>query len=353
MAGTLLPLRCADRRTGARAERAVAASTPSGDAFRTVSGNAVRRSPPCGRLRKVVCVAKDWKKGLFGGGGGPTAPDNYTITRQAARGGMSIVYEGRRKKDDAPVAIKVITPEFTQLAEQLEEIFDKGSEGEIAMSFRHPNVVRTFEYGHKGREYFIVMEFIDGPNLKQLIDNGDAQWRENRLQIALQAGRGLSYIHKNGLIHRDFCPKNMLLDKNGTVKLIDFGLAIPAHLKAKWRWDRSGTAAYMAPEQVRGQKVDRRTDVYAYGVSMYEILTGRRPFPDNSDKYRKMAVHLNIEPVSPRKYNRCIPVALEHVMLRATAKNVADRYDSVDSMLKEFHAVSHIFFREDGKLPEG
>ena len=301
------------------------------------------------RWEKANAVGKEWAKGLFGHG--RVGPDNCEILRQVAKGGMSVVYEGRRKQDNASVAIKVITPEFTQLAEQLEEIFDKGSEGEIAISLRHPNVVRTYDFGHKGSEYFIVMEFIDGVNLKQLIDKGNPRWSEHRFNITIGAARGLSYIHKNRLIHRDFCPKNILLEADGTPKIIDFGLAVPAHLRAKWRWDRSGTAAYMAPEQVRGQKVDQRTDVYAFGVTMYEILTGHRPFPDNRDKYRKMAVHLNIEPVSPRKHNRNIPVALEHVMLRAMAKDPEDRYDSIDAMLKEIYAVANTFFGDDGRLP--
>jgi len=294
-------------------------------------------------------VAKEWTRGLFGHG--RIGPDKYRIVRKIARGGMSVVYEARRKQDDAQVAIKIITPEFTQLAEKLEEIFDKGSEGEIAMSLRHPNVVRTHEYGHKGREYYIVMEFIDGLNLKQLIDQGSPRWSGDRFNIALQIGRGLAYIHKHRLVHRDFCPKNILLEPDGTPKIIDFGLAIPAHLKVKWRWDRSGTAAYMAPEQVRGRKVDQRTDVYAYGVSMYEILTGHRPFPDNRDKFRKMAVHLNVEPTSPRRYSPDIPVALEHVIFRAMAKNAADRYASVEDMLKELHTVMSTFFGNDVRVP--
>jgi len=300
-------------------------------------------------------LAKDWSLGLFGGGSGAhegyTAPDNYKILRKVAQGGMSVVFEGRRKTDDAAVAIKIIKPEFTQIAEQLEKLFEKGSEGEIALSLRHPNVVRTFEYGHKGREYFIIMEFIDGPNLKQLIDQRHARWSENRLQIALQTGRGLAYIHRNNLIHRDFCPKNVLLTEEGVPKIIDFGLAIPEQLRQKWRFDRSGTAAYMAPEQVRGQKVDVRTDVYALGVSIYEILTGVRPFPDDSDRFRKMAVHLNIQPTSPRQYNKNIPVALEHILMRAMSKEPDERYQNVDVMLKELQTVSATFFG-DAKLPK-
>ena len=280
-----------------------------------------------------------------------SAPANYTVVREVAKGGMSVVYEGFRRSDDMQVAIKIITPEFTQLARQLEQIFAKGSEGEIAISMRHQNVVRTIEYGRMGREYFIVMEFVDGLNLKQLIDYKEPRWSENRLQIALQAARGLAYIHKNHLVHRDFCPKNILLSEGDEAKIIDFGLAIPAHLKQKWRWDRSGTAAYMAPEQVRGQKVDQRTDVYAYGVSVYEILTGRRPFPDNRDRYKKMAVHLNINPVGPRHYNRNIPVALEHIILKAMAKDREGRYASVADMLKEIYTVTGTFFGTDARLP--
>jgi serine/threonine protein kinase len=285
---------------------------------------------------------------------GRAAPDNYRIVRPIAKGGMSVVYEGVRKADDMPVAIKIITPEFTQLAEKLEEIFDKGSEGEIALSLRHPNVVRTLEYGHKGREYYIVMEFIDGLNLKQIIDSGEPRWSEHRFDIAVQSGRGLAYIHKNGLIHRDYCPKNILLAEDGKVKLIDFGLAIPAHLREKWRWDRSGTAAYMAPEQVRGQKVDIRTDVYAYAVSIYEILTGTRPYPDDPDKYRKMAVHLNIQPANPRQYNRDIPVALEHIILRGMAKDPEDRFPTVDAMLREILTIGARFYgaKKDGAPDE-
>jgi serine/threonine-protein kinase len=282
----------------------------------------------------------------------PTVSNKYRIEAECARGGMSVVYKGVRKSDDAPMAIKIITPEFAQLAEQLNEVFKKGSEGEIAISLRHPNVVRTYEYGSKGREYYIVMEYIDGPNLKQLIDMQSERWKRDRLAIALDVGRGLSYIHKNRLVHRDFCPKNILLTKDGTPKIIDFGLAIPAHLKQKWRWDRSGTAAYMAPEQVRGQKVNPRTDVYAYGVSAFEILTGHRPFPETRERNRKMAAHLNLQPTSARRYDKNIPVALEHVLMKAMAKQKDARYASVADMLKDMAAVVSAYYGAEYRMPE-
>jgi serine/threonine-protein kinase len=289
-------------------------------------------------------LGKEWVLGLLGRDRG--SPSNYKIVREVAKGGMSVVYEAVRKADNATVAIKIITPEFTQLAAQLDKAFEKGSEGEIALTLRHPNVIRTFEYGHKGREYYIVMEFIDGPNLKQLIDQKSPRISEHALAISIQIGRGLAYIHKFGLVHRDFCPKNILLTEDGTAKIIDFGLAIPGNLKQEWRYDRSGTAAYMAPEQIRAQKVDARTDVYAFAVSMFEILTGARPFPDDADKSRKMAVHLNREPINPRERNRNIPIALEHILLRGMAKERDDRYQSVDAMLKDIITVAGAFSRE-------
>jgi serine/threonine-protein kinase len=294
-------------------------------------------------------LRKDWVLGVLGHN--RSSPVNYHIVREVAQGGMSVVYEATRNADNARVAIKIITPKFTQLAAQLDEAFEKGSEGEIALTLRHPNVIRTYDYGHKAHEYYIVMEFIEGPNLKQLIDQHSSRISEHGLQISIQIARGLAYIHKHGLVHRDFCPKNILLAEDGTPKIIDFGLAIPAHLKDKWRYDRSGTAAYMAPEQVRGQKVDARTDVYAFSVSMFEILTGTRPFPDDPDKGRKLALHLNRDPANPRERNRNISIALEHILLRGMARERDDRYPTVDAMLKDILTVAAVFGGESRLAP--
>jgi len=294
-------------------------------------------------------LRKDWVLGVLGHN--RSSPVNYHIVREVAQGGMSVVYEATRNADNARVAIKIITPKFTQLAAQLDEAFEKGSEGEIALTLRHPNVIRTYDYGHKAHEYYIVMEFIEGPNLKQLIDQHSLRISEHGLQISIQIARGLAYIHKHGLVHRDFCPKNILLTEDGTPKIIDFGLAIPAHLKDKWRYDRSGTAAYMAPEQVRGQKVDARTDVYAFSVSMFEILTGTRPFPDDPDKGRKLALHLNRDPANPRERNRNISIALEHILLRGMARERDDRYATVDAMLKDILTVAAVFVGESRLAP--
>jgi serine/threonine-protein kinase len=268
---------------------------------------------------------------------------NHEFDRVIAQGGMSVVCHGYRLSDRFEVALKLITPEFAVVAEYLEKVFQKGSEGEIAASLHHRNVVRTIDYGKKRGQYYIVMEYIDGPNLAQVIRSGDDLWRRNRYQLLLAVGRGLTYIHQHNLVHRDFCPKNILLGSDGVPKIIDFGLAIPRSLKSDWKFDRSGTPSYMAPEQVRGQQVDFRTDIYAFGVTAYEILTGEWPYPPSRTRLGKMQPHLNIEPPGPRRYDPSIPAALEHVVMRALQKTRDKRYQTMDVLMRDLQLVASTF----------
>jgi serine/threonine-protein kinase len=259
---------------------------------------------------------------------------------------MSVVYRGERIADGQVVAIKLITPEHTALAALLDDVLQKDSEGKVASSLHHENVIRTYEYGKQGKQFFIIMEFVDGPSLKQLIDSREPQWHENRFRLALEIGRGLEYIHKNNLVHRDFCPKNVLIGPDHVPKIIDFGLAVPAELETDWHFDRSGTASYMAPEQVRGQEVDVRTDIYAYGMTIYECLTGHRPYPEAKTRQAKLTGHLNTEPTPPRKHDPTIPVPLEHIILRCIAKNPSRRFKSMSeilpSMIHIYTALLHV-----------
>jgi len=243
---------------------------------------------------------------------------------------MSVVYEGRRKQDNAPVAIKIITPEFTQLGEKLEEIFDKGSEGEIAMSLRHPNVVRTLDYGHKGREYYIVMEYIDGITLSKLIRIRGGLSREECIYFITSIAKALEFAHNLNIVHRDVKPGNVMLTgpgfanintskkltedqikqalKETTVKVLDFGLAklktghsipvsavfskpkvnmkLPTNLNDTMTQEVElsvsgsliGTMVYSSPEQKSNPKhVDKRADIYSLGLLFYQILVGEVP----------------------------------------------------------------------------
>lgn len=284
---------------------------------------------------------------IFGNSGDSSKPSmslpNYRFERMIAKGGMSVVWQGLRISDGLDVAIKIITPEFSSLAEVLEKVFKKGSEGEIAATMNHRNVVRTIDYGKKRTQYYIIMEYVDGPPMVQLIRTNEERWRNNKFEMFMAVGRGLAYIHQHNLVHRDFCPKNILVGSDNIPKIIDFGLAIPRSFRGEWKFDRSGTASYMAPEQVRGQQVDVRTDIYAFGVTAYEILTGERPYPESKTRFGKMQPHLNVAPVKPRKYNPLIPVPLEHIILKAMEKARDRRYQTMDAMMKDAQMVCNTF----------
>ncbi len=269
---------------------------------------------------------------------------NFQFDRVIATGGMSVVIHGRRQTDGMEVALKLITPDFAAVTEYLEKLFQRGSEGEVAAQLHHRNVVKTLDYGTRRGQYYIIMEYVDGPNLSQLIRSGDERWKTNRRQLAAAVGRGLTYIHQNNLVHRDFCPKNILVASDGTPKIIDFGLAIPRSFKADWKFDRSGTPSYMAPEQVRGQRVDFRTDIYAFGVTVYEILTGERPYPPARTRMGKMQPHLNIEPPGPRRYDSTIPVPLEFVLMKAIEKTKDRRYQTMDTLMRDMQHIYTTFF---------
>ena len=258
---------------------------------------------------------------------------DYELTELISEGGMSHVYKGRRLSDNAVVALKVLKNEALPDPEKMEKIARR-SEGEMAVSLQHPNVVRTYEYGKRGNQYYIVMEYIDGPNLRDLIVDGKLGKTRDKMGIIMQVGNGLEYIHSRGLVHRDLCPKNVLTTLDGVAKVIDFGLAIVEREKIEHLWERAGTASYMAPEQIRGQQGDFRVDVYAFGVTAYEILTSRRPF-DGDNRLSKMQGHLNREAPPVTQFNQKIHPAVEEIVMRCMAKNAADRPQSMTAVVNQ------------------
>ncbi len=273
------------------------------------------------------------RKGRYGG---------YEILRKVASGGMSWVWRARQPGTGRICALKVLRPESAEMIDVFRRVFE-AEEGTIALRLDHPNVIQTFDYGRTDAGgYYIAMEFVDGPNLEQLILLEFSRVQENRFDLIRQIGAGLSYIHKRGLIHRDFCPKNVLIAPDGTAKIIDFGLTVPASLKARTVLSRGGTASYMAPEQVKSQALDERTDIYAFGVSVFEILTGRRPFPAVAGRSRRMQDHLNVRPLRLRQLAPEMPEELERVMEKCIAKNRDLRYKSMQEVLRELEPAVEI-----------
>ena len=257
---------------------------------------------------------------------------DYAFVEEIGEGGMSHVYLIRRPSDGAPVALKVLKSDALPDPEKMARLARR-SEGEIATALRHENVVHTYEYGKCGEHCYIVMEYIDGPNLRNVVLEG-AQPELQKMDVTVQIGRGLEHIHSRGLVHRDICPKNILLTQDGTAKIIDFGLTIMANEKRRHLWERSGTPSYMAPEQIRGSPGDCRSDIYAFGMSAYEILTGRRPFEGHSRR-TKMQGHLNAAVPRPSQFNKDIPPEVEDVIMASLSKSPDQRPQSMTAVVNQ------------------
>ncbi len=272
----------------------------------------------------------------------------YELLEEIARGGMSRVWKARKPDDDRICAVKVLTPESVETMARFKAVFET-EEGEIALRMNHPNVIKTYDYGRMRRDaYYIVMEYVDGPNLETLVVLESPRIAEGRFELVLQMGAGLQYIHEQGLIHRDFCPKNVLYGSEDVAKIIDFGLCVPATLQEKTFMARAGTASYMAPEQVRSQPLDVRADIYAYGMSAFEVLTNRRPFPRTQSRSRRMQDHLNIKPLRLRQVCPDLPQELEDVVEKCIAKDRQMRYKSMDEALRDMRAAVDIALSQQG-----
>jgi serine/threonine protein kinase len=266
----------------------------------------------------------------------------YILLEEVAQGGFSRIWKARHPEKEGLFAVKILTPESSDMMDRFRAIFE-ADEGTIALQLEHQNVIRTFEYGREDKaHYFIVMEYVDGPNLEKMIATADRRVTDARLDLMLQLGDGLLYIHSQGLIHRDFCPKNVLYASDASVKIIDFGLTIPASVQSRSIISRAGTASYMAPEQVRNQAVDARADIYAFGLSAFELLTGRRPFPLTASRGRRMQDQLNIQPISLREVAPELPEELETVVGKCIEKDRELRYKSMADVMQDMREAVQI-----------
>ena len=265
---------------------------------------------------------------------------NYrTVGEPLAQGPMSVVYKASGPANDPAVAVKVLKDSAARVARRLSAQPGRQWEGERAAELNHPNVVRTFEYGCESGTFYVVMEYIDGPNLASLIHEQSPLLDKRRGSIMRQIAHGLAYIHGMALIHRDICPKNVLVDGTGHAKLIDFGVAVSQSDKLKNTGRRTGRPSYMAPELIRDNVFDVRTDVYALGVAMYEISTGARPLA-GADRYETMRLHLYSTPTPPAHVNESVPLALSDVIVRCLAKDPEQRFQKVDELLQELPEVA-------------
>ena len=239
--------------------------------------------------------------------------DRYEILEMIGSGGMAVVYKARCNRLNRLVAIKILKEELSK-DEEFRRRFHAESQAVAMMS--HPNIVSVYDVSHSENVDYIVMELIDGITLKQYMEQKQVlNWRE-ALHFATQIAKALEHAHSRGIIHRDIKPHNIMVLKDGSVKVADFGIAQMASAQSTLTREALGSVHYISPEQAKGAHVDARTDLYSLGVVMYEMLTGRPPF-DGDTPVSVAIQHINAKAVPPRQLNPSIPVGLEQITMHA------------------------------------
>jgi serine/threonine-protein kinase len=249
---------------------------------------------------------------------------------------MSSVFRAHDRLLDRKVALKVLHQQFTDDADYVER-FRREARAVAALS--HPNIVTVIDRGEHGNRQFIVFEYIDGENLKALIQRRGPAPVTTALELALQIGRGLSFAHQQGLVHRDVKPQNVLLNGDGQAKVTDFGIARSLDVQHGMTQTGTvlGTSDYIAPEQAQGQRVDEHTDVYSLGVVLYEMLTSEVPFP--GENFVAVAMrHINEAPPPIRDKRPDVSPRLEAAVQRAMAKRPEDRFQTMADFCRELEA---------------
>ncbi len=262
----------------------------------------------------------------------------YKILREIGRGGMAIVYKALDTGRQRTVALKVLLPSMVDRSAV--ERFNR--EAQAMARLRHPHILEVYEFGITRGEHYFAMEFIEGESLKDIIKRKGPLSVEESLEIISQVGQALAYAHREGMIHRDIKPGNIMIDKKGQVKVMDFGLVqIPGVTRVTTEGSTVGTAEYMSPEQISDQEVDSRTDIYSLGVTIYEMLIGRPPFV--GDTFQAVLMKHKYEaPPALRESNPQIPQELGDITAKAMAKDVAQRYQKVEELLADINRLKGI-----------
>ena len=265
---------------------------------------------------------------------GKMLDNRYEILERIGTGGMAIVYKAKCHRLNRLVAIKILKSDLAQ-NEEFRRRFNAESQAVAQLS--HPNIVSVYDVSRGGDMEYIVMELIDGITLKQYMEKrGQLNWRES-LHFITQIMRGLSHAHSRGIIHRDIKPQNIMVLRDGSVKVADFGIACLADSAQTLTQEALGSVHYISPEQARGDRPDARSDIYSSGVVLYEMLTGRLPFEGESAV--SVAIqHLSSIPLAPREINPDIPEELELICMKAMAPDLEHRYQSADAMIADLEA---------------
>ncbi len=262
--------------------------------------------------------------------------NRYEIIELIGSGGMANVYKARCRLLNRFVAVKVLKPEYKNDQEFIRR-FD--TESQAAASLSHKNIVSIYDVGEQDDMHYIVMEYIEGKTLKEVIrEKGALYWKE-ALGISMQIAEALEHAHSKHIVHRDIKPQNIMVTPEGQIKVMDFGIARAVTASTTKLGDTAlGSAHYISPEQARGGYTDTRTDIYSLGIVMYEIFTGKLPF--NADSPVAVAMqHVQKQPQSPASINPAIPSAIVEIIMKAINKEQRLRHETASMMHEELKAV--------------
>jgi serine/threonine protein kinase len=262
----------------------------------------------------------------------------YEILEELGRGEMGVVYKAHDPLIDRFVAIKTI--DLQKLGEKEKDEYKARfyQEAKAAGRLNHPNIITIYDLGRKGDIAYIAMELMEGPELQDIVAENQSLTIGEKLDIAFQVAEGLAYAHEHGVVHRDIKPSNIMVLRGRHVKIADFGIARME--SALWRTQIDkiiGSPLYMSPEQIQSHPIDPRSDIFSFGIVLYQMLTGRLPF--NGDNVNSVWYQIiNEEPQKPSSSNPEIPDMLDRIVAKCLAKNPEDRYPNANELAGDLHS---------------
>ena len=280
-------------------------------------------------------------KDLFDGKKRPSKTDitrRFELLGRVGQGSMSRVWRARDTMSGKIVALKVLDKEKTQrFEERFAPELKKPSEGEVALTLKHPHIVNTLEWGMTFEgEQFLVMEFVEGLGLSYLVDVQNELMQKRRLPFMIQLGEAIRYFHEQKWIHRDICPRNiMVTDGDNQIKLIDFGLVVPNTPAFQAPGNRTGTANYMAPELIKRMRTDQRIDIFSYSITCFEMFARRQPW-EAAQTLEAVLQHMNTPPLDIREAVPGIDEQVATAIMKGLALDPKERWQTIDPMIYQF-----------------
>lgn len=270
----------------------------------------------------------------------------YQLQNRIGQGSMSKVWKAVDPATQGFVAVKVLDKaKLARLNLRFQGVA-RPTEGEIAVLMNHPNVVKTLLHGITTEdEEFLVMEYIEGVGMSYLVELQNDRMKENCIWYAIQLGEALNYLHSNEWIHRDLCPRNIMVSDDEMVKLIDFGLMVPNTAEFRKPGNRTGTANYMAPELISRQPTDERIDIFSYAVTCFEMFTGQLPWP-SADTLETVLHHLNLPPKDIKTICPELDDQIAETIMQGLEKDPNKRWRTIRRMVNEFRAAGERLYPE-------